>query len=173
MTLSDPWPGFQGHGSFKRRVSPKRRILQTQLLYRTLIGNHRHAVDRQASYTAYNSLLLCKPCKLFASVARVCQRQLAFLVTRRQHSLLSVRLSVTRWYCVKTTQARKTKSSLTDSQWTLVFGVKNWSRNSTVFSVHVAVGNTQQCHANNSNKHSIRRLLCLTVIIYSRYFVGS
>jgi len=35
MTLSDPWPGFQGHGSFKRRVSPKRRILQTQLLYRT------------------------------------------------------------------------------------------------------------------------------------------
>ena len=35
MTLSDPWPGFQGHSSFKRRVSPKRRILQTQLLYRT------------------------------------------------------------------------------------------------------------------------------------------
>ena len=28
MTLSDPSPGFQGHGSFKRRVSPKRRILQ-------------------------------------------------------------------------------------------------------------------------------------------------
>jgi len=25
-------------------------------------------------------LLLCKPCKLFASVARVCQRQLGFLV---------------------------------------------------------------------------------------------
>jgi len=22
MTLSNPWPGFQGHGSFKRRVSP-------------------------------------------------------------------------------------------------------------------------------------------------------
>jgi len=35
MTLIDPWPGFQGHGSFKRRVSPKWRILQTQLLYRT------------------------------------------------------------------------------------------------------------------------------------------
>jgi len=35
MTLSDPSPTFQGHGSFKRRVSPKRRILQTQLLYRT------------------------------------------------------------------------------------------------------------------------------------------
>jgi len=45
MTLSDPWPGFQGHGSFKRRVSPKRRILQTQLLYRTLIGNHRQAIS--------------------------------------------------------------------------------------------------------------------------------
>jgi len=81
MTLSDPSPGFQGHGSFKRRVSPKRRILQTQLLYRTLIGNHRHAIDRQASYTI--PLLLRKPCKLFASVARVCQRQLGFLVRRR------------------------------------------------------------------------------------------
>jgi len=30
MTMSDPWPEFQGHGSFKRRVSPERRILQTQ-----------------------------------------------------------------------------------------------------------------------------------------------
>jgi len=35
MTLSDPSPGFQGHGSFTRRVSPKQCILQTQLLYRT------------------------------------------------------------------------------------------------------------------------------------------
>jgi len=35
MTLSDPWPVFQGHGSFKRRVSPKWCVLQTQLLYRT------------------------------------------------------------------------------------------------------------------------------------------
>jgi len=26
MTLSDPWHGFQGYGSFKRRISPKRRI---------------------------------------------------------------------------------------------------------------------------------------------------
>jgi len=32
VTLSDPWPRFQGHGSFKRRISPKRYILQTQLL---------------------------------------------------------------------------------------------------------------------------------------------
>ena len=52
ITLSDPWPGFQGHGSFKRRLSPKRCILHTQLLYRTLIGSHRQAIDRQASYTA-------------------------------------------------------------------------------------------------------------------------
>jgi len=58
MTLSDPLPGFQGHGSFKRRVSPKRRILQTQLLYRTLIGNHRQAINRQVSYTAYNPTAL-------------------------------------------------------------------------------------------------------------------
>jgi len=27
MTLTDPGPEFQGHGSFKRRLSPKRRIL--------------------------------------------------------------------------------------------------------------------------------------------------
>jgi len=27
--LCDPLPEIQGHGSFKRRVSPKRRILQT------------------------------------------------------------------------------------------------------------------------------------------------
>jgi len=79
MTLSDHWPGFQGHGSFKRRVSPKRRILQTQLLYRTLIGNHRQAIDRQASYLT-TPLLLRKPRKRFTSVAHVCQRQLAFLV---------------------------------------------------------------------------------------------
>jgi len=39
MTLSDPWPGFQGHGSFKRRVSPKRRILQTHGSY--YIGRNR------------------------------------------------------------------------------------------------------------------------------------
>jgi len=47
MTLRDPSPGFHGQSSFKRRVSPKRRILQTQLLYRTpqaTIGT----IDRQA-----------------------------------------------------------------------------------------------------------------------------
>jgi len=46
-----PWmtrPGFQGHGSFTRPVSPKRRILQTQLL--DVIGHHRHAIDRQQLY---------------------------------------------------------------------------------------------------------------------------
>jgi len=81
MTLSDPSPGFQGYVSFKRRVYPKRRILQKQLLYRMLIGNHRHAIDRQAIAIQLSTpLLLRKPCKLFASVARVCQRQLAFLV---------------------------------------------------------------------------------------------
>ena len=81
MTLSDPSPGFQGHSSFKRRVSPKRRILQTQLLYRTLVGNHRHAIDRQ-SIQLTTPLLLRKQFKLFASVGQVCQRQLAFLVIR-------------------------------------------------------------------------------------------
>jgi len=65
MTLSVPGHGFQGHGSFKRRVSPKRRILQTQLLYRTLIGNHKQAIDRQASYTAYNLTALTKTVQTF------------------------------------------------------------------------------------------------------------
>jgi len=32
MTLSDSWPGFQGHGSFKRRISRKPCILHTKLL---------------------------------------------------------------------------------------------------------------------------------------------
>ena len=58
MTLSDSWPGFQGHGNFRRRISRKRCILQIQLLYRTLIGNRRHAIDKQASYTAYNPTAL-------------------------------------------------------------------------------------------------------------------
>jgi len=65
MTLSDPSPGFQGHGSFKRPVSPKRRILQPQSLYRTLIGNHRHAIDRQASQTAYNPTALTQIMETF------------------------------------------------------------------------------------------------------------
>jgi len=46
----------------------------------------------------------------------------------------SVRLSVTRWHWVKTTQVRITKSSPTDSPRTLVFGIKNWSRNSKGFT---------------------------------------
>jgi len=79
MTLSDPWPVFQGQGSFKRRVSPKRRILQTQLLYRTLIGIGKLSIGKLAIQVT-TPLLLHKPCKRFASVARVCQRQLAFLV---------------------------------------------------------------------------------------------
>ena len=106
MTLSDPWPGFQGHGSFKRRISAKRHILQTQLLYRTLVGNHRQAIDRQASYIQHTTpLLLHKPCKRFASVARVCQRQLAFLVL----------LDVSRWDLpsFKHTKIKSTWSVLT------------------------------------------------------------
>ena len=53
----------------------------TQNYYGMVIGNHRQAIDRQASYTIQltTPLLLHKPCKRFASVARVCQRQLAFL----------------------------------------------------------------------------------------------
>jgi len=39
-------------------------------------------------------------------------------------------LSVTRWYCIKTTQARITKPSPTDSQRTLVLAIKSSSRNS-------------------------------------------
>ena len=76
-----PDPGF------KVTVVLKGEYLQSDAFYRHsyYIGRnrtlYRHAISRQASYTAYNPLLLRKPCKLFASVARVCQRQLAFLVT--------------------------------------------------------------------------------------------
>ena len=48
MTLSDPSPTFQGHGSFKRRVSPKRRILQTRYYIgrtRTPQGRYRQATQ--------------------------------------------------------------------------------------------------------------------------------
>ena len=67
--------------------------------------------------------------------------------TGRQHSRLrkpcvnydwdvrpSVCLSVKRWHWVKTTQARITKSSPTDSPRTLDFGIKNSSRNSKGFT---------------------------------------
>ena len=59
----------------------------------------------------------CKPCTSYDRHVRPSVR-------------LSVRLSVTRWHWVKTTQARITKSLPTDSPRTLVFGIKNSSRNS-------------------------------------------
>jgi len=57
MTLSDSDPGF------KDTVVLKGEYLQSDALYRhsyygTLIGNHRQAIDRQASYTAYNPTAL-------------------------------------------------------------------------------------------------------------------
>jgi len=58
ITLSDPDPGFKDTVVLKGEISLKRRILQSQLLYRTLIGNHTKAIDRQASYTAYNPTAL-------------------------------------------------------------------------------------------------------------------
>ena len=52
--------------------------------------------------------------------------------------VLSVRppicLSVTRWHCVKTTQARITKTSPTDSPSTIVLPIKSSSRNSKGFT---------------------------------------
>jgi len=99
MTLSDPWPGFQGHGSFKRRLSPKWRILQTQLLHRMLIGKHRQAIDRQLAIQLTTPLLLCKPCKLFASVVQVCQRQLGFLVGFWKTELSMMLHSIQSVYC--------------------------------------------------------------------------
>jgi len=75
-----------GWGRFSRRSSTnmssylENGAFYTQSYYRTVIGNHMQSIDRQASYTPYNPLLLHKPCKRFASVARVCQRQLDFLV---------------------------------------------------------------------------------------------
>jgi len=32
MTLSDVWPGFQGHDILWSRISEKRRVLKTKLL---------------------------------------------------------------------------------------------------------------------------------------------
>jgi len=41
MTKNKVAPFYLGHG-----------------VYRTLIGNHRHAIDKQASYAAYNPTAL-------------------------------------------------------------------------------------------------------------------
>jgi len=62
----------------------------------------------------------CKPCTI--------------AIVGKPSVCLSVCLSVTRWHWVKTTRARITKSSPTDSPRTLVFGIKNSSRNSKGFT---------------------------------------
>jgi len=109
MTLSDPWTGFQGHGNFKRGISPKRRILQTQLLYRTLIGNHTHAINKQASYT-YSLQPHCSYVNRanFLQASRGFQRQLGFLVFHTHANMITLADAdgnVTRTRCrAKTTQ---------------------------------------------------------------------
>jgi len=57
------WPWVTADPSFKVTVVLKGEYLQIdafyrQFLYRTLIENHRHAIDRQASHTAYNPTAL-------------------------------------------------------------------------------------------------------------------
>jgi len=50
-------------------------------VYRTLIGTiGKLSIGKLAIIQLTTPLLLHKPCKRFASVARICQRQLAFLV---------------------------------------------------------------------------------------------
>jgi len=86
------WPWVTPDPGFKGTVVLKGEYLQSDAFYRhsyyirTLIGNRRHTIDRQASYTALTPLLLRQPCKLFASVARVWQRQPAFLVVYKSKS---------------------------------------------------------------------------------------
>jgi len=55
MTLSDPDPGF------KVTVVLKGKYLQSDTFYRHIwdvVGHHRHAIDRQANYTAYDPTAL-------------------------------------------------------------------------------------------------------------------
>ena len=87
MTLSDPWPGFLGHSSFKRRVQCMTVYLQSDAFYRHsyYIGRNSTpystlSISKLAIQLTTTPMLLRKPCKLFAGVARVCQRQLGFLV---------------------------------------------------------------------------------------------
>jgi len=68
-------------------------------------------------FTGCQRSLLCKPC-----------------TSHRRDVCLSVSPSITRWHWVKTTQARTTKSLPTDSAGTLVFQIKNSSRNSKGFT---------------------------------------
>jgi len=77
-----PDPGFKVTVVLKASISKATHFTDTVNIY-DAIGHHRHAIDRQAIATCIqltNPLVLRKTCKLFASVARVCQRQLGFLV---------------------------------------------------------------------------------------------
>jgi len=76
------WPWVTPDPGFKVTVVLKGEYLQFDAFYRHsyCIGHHRHAIDRQPSYSLQPHCSYIKPCKLFASVARVCQRQLGFLV---------------------------------------------------------------------------------------------
>jgi len=44
MTLSHPWPGFQGHDSLKGEYR-ENGAFYTQSYYRTVIGNHMQAIE--------------------------------------------------------------------------------------------------------------------------------
>ena len=49
MTLSDPQPGFQGHGILTTWISQKRCVLGTKLLKKTLIGNHTRSIHKRTA----------------------------------------------------------------------------------------------------------------------------
>jgi len=93
-----------------------------------------------------STALLCKPCTSYDRNVRLSVCLSVYL---------PVRPSVTCWHCVKTTQARITKSSPSDSPRNLVFRIKNSSRNSTGFTPSEGVKwewgrKNSQFSANNS-----------------------
>jgi len=57
MTLSDPDPGFKVTVVLKGEYLQSDAYLQIVTIY-DVIGHHRHAIDRQSSYTAYNPTAL-------------------------------------------------------------------------------------------------------------------
>ena len=72
MTLSDLWPGFQGHDILWSRISEKSHVLKTKLLLR-----------KRKVYLTYWMVLCLSivwwPWLTYKRVARVCQHQLSFL----------------------------------------------------------------------------------------------
>ena len=137
MTLSDPQPGFQGHGILTSRISQKRCVFGTKLL--------KNANGKP--YTIYQMVPLSMewyyvwwPWLSSKRVAQVCQHQLSFLLmTRtgcsRTMQLRSCYVDRNLWNTLRHTTADTT------DLWTRTVGVRTprFQRSPTIHTAHFRV----------------------------------